>query len=310
MTGWPASLSFAQRGRVGAVVERDVQEDAVVAVVVGVEQRLVGDRQDAAAVLAGGLGDELLGPDAVGAQRVVGDERELVAAGLGQLAERDAEPQAGVALLALAFLLGADRAVEDGGDVVARHHGRDEPERAERAVAAADVRVAVERAAEALLVRERLQARAGVGDRDEVRAVDVGAERLVHRHRLDRPARLARHDRDRLAQVELVEVLLDLFGVRRVQHVQREAGVGLPEGEPEHLGRKARSTHAEHDGVGVALVEELVSESLVLRELLLRALRDVQPAEPVGDLRRALRCPQRPVLAPDAADHILVGGAT
>ena len=72
---------------------------------------------------------ELLGPDAVAAQRGVGDERELVAALAGELAERAAEPQAGVAVLAAALLGGADRGVEHGGDVDAGGDGGDEAER-------------------------------------------------------------------------------------------------------------------------------------------------------------------------------------
>ena len=85
---------------VGAVLVAQVHEHAVVAVGVGLEQRLVGHRQDAAALLAGALGDELLDPQAEARDRLADDERELVAAARGR-ARRSRDPATGPGLLAV-----------------------------------------------------------------------------------------------------------------------------------------------------------------------------------------------------------------
>ena len=184
------------------------------------------------------------------------------------------------------------------------------PNGLQRAVAAADVRVAVEDLAEAVLARQLLERRARVGDRGEVRAVALArVEGLEHRHRLDRPARLRGDDHQRAVEVDAVEDLADLVRVRRVQDVQRQAVVELAEGLAEDLRGEARAAHAEHDRVAVALGAQALGELCVgSSSLLALAVGDVQPAEPVGDLRGALRRPQRAVLAPDTTDDVLVGG--
>ena len=106
------------------------------------------DREEAGALLAGGLGDELLGP--VGESddvRAVGDDRELVLQRCRCAGDRGAEHEAGV--------LGAvdgERELDGLGLVEelamstpgeARRH---QPESGERGVAAADGRVGVEHA--------------------------------------------------------------------------------------------------------------------------------------------------------------------
>jgi hypothetical protein len=69
-------------------------------------------------VLAGRLGHELLHPEAEGAHRPADHEGELVAAREGQLAERHAEPEAGVGALELvAGLLRLARRLEQRADV-------------------------------------------------------------------------------------------------------------------------------------------------------------------------------------------------
>ena len=125
------------------------------------------DGQDAGAVLAGGLGDELLDPvgeaDDVGA---VGDEPELVAARL-TAGDRCGEHERGV--------VGAvDRdlqqrrlgLVEELREVDAGEPGRHQAERGQRRVAAADGRVGVEDAV-AVGACRLIERRAGVGDDDD-----------------------------------------------------------------------------------------------------------------------------------------------
>ena len=117
--------------------------------------------------------------------------------------ERGAEPEAAVAVDGRAdrARLGGDaRAVEQRLEVDAHQRRRDEPEVRQRAVAPADVGVVEERAPEAALGGERLERRAGVGDRDVLLAVRALApEVLEQRDRLDRAAGLRRDDEERRA---------------------------------------------------------------------------------------------------------------
>jgi hypothetical protein len=142
-----------------------------------------------------------------------------------------------------------------------------------------------------------------------VRAVALALEEgLEHRHRLDRPARLGGDDHQRAVELDAVQHLPHLLRVRGVEHVQPQAVVELAEGLAEDLGGEARAAHAEHDRVAVALGPQALGELGVGREALALALGDVQPAEPVRDLRGALRSPQRAVLAPNPLHDVLVGG--
>ena len=164
------------------------------------------DGQDAGALLAGGLGDELLGP--VGESddvRAVGDDRELVAQ-RRRGRDRGAEHEPGV-LGAVDGERELDRLglVEDLGDVGAGEPRRDEAERGERRVAAADGRVGVEHAV-AGRAGGLVERRAGVGhDDDAGRRVDAGvAERLLVDAALavglDGRARLRRDDERRFGE--------------------------------------------------------------------------------------------------------------
>ncbi len=306
-TGCPAALSSATWAVKLDVARADVREHAVGAVLGRRHDRLVGDREDAAALLARGLGDELLRPQPERLERVVDDEGELVAALLGELAERDPELQARVVLLAAALLHRRARAGEHAADVVARHRGRDEPEVGEHGVAAADVGVVLEHAPEAVLGAQLRERGARVRHRDVVGAVVLQrVEVLELRHRLDRAARLRGDDEEGGAEVQGVADPADLVGVRGVEHVQADRPVA--EGAPEHLRPEARAAHAEQHGVGDPGVAHLRPERPQVVDLGRQPLGDVQPAEPVGDLRRPLRGPERAVALPQAADDLLVGG--
>ena len=159
--------------------------------------------------------------------RVVDHERQLVAAGARELAEREAEPQAGVVLGVLevrARLLGDLRALEQRPDVDARQRGRHEPEVRQRRVAPADLGVVLERAAEAVLLGE-VEQRWSPGSviEHEVRAVALQrVEVLEQRDRLDRPAGLGGDEEQRLREVDLALDGLDLQRLGGVEHVQAQ----------------------------------------------------------------------------------------
>ena len=85
--GLPGRLERVDGGvlrGVGRVVEPQVDEQAIVAVGRGRAERLAIDGDDALAVLAGGLGEELLEPGAEVVDAGRGDERQLVDAPRGR----------------------------------------------------------------------------------------------------------------------------------------------------------------------------------------------------------------------------------
>ena len=92
MAGLGERLNLPLELGVGRVDIGQVGEHAVLAVDGGLAERLVGDRQDARAVLARGLGDELLEPQPQAGQGLGDDERELVASGLREAAQGRPQP--------------------------------------------------------------------------------------------------------------------------------------------------------------------------------------------------------------------------
>ena len=145
---------------VGAALEREADEDAVVAVRLRLAERLEVDRHDADAVLAGALGDELLGPRPERRDLVVGQERQLVAAGAGERPDgepqRDARVRVRVRLAAGAEHRGGRR--EQRVEVEADERRRHEPDVGQRAVPTADVGRVEEDLAELVVVADRLDA--------------------------------------------------------------------------------------------------------------------------------------------------------
>ncbi len=169
----------------------DVDEEAVVAVGCRLAERFAVDRDQALAVLAGGFGDQLLGPGAE-----IGDfrgrqDRHLVAAFEAGKAHGEAELHARIFMRRHVRPAGAnhrERVLEQRADIDARGGGRHQPERRQHGIAAADGGVAVEDARKALLGRDLLQRRAGIGHRDEAVAGLVGADRLSIRARRNNPS--------------------------------------------------------------------------------------------------------------------------
>ena len=164
-------------------------------------------------MLAGRLGDELLEPQAEPRQRLGDHERQLVAAGFGERAQRRTDPHPG------GWAPEARPAAVDVRrcSAVPRHRCPSSsarmstpisaagtmPNGRQRAVAPADVRIAREKLAEAVLARELLQAGSGVGDRGEVATVaDQRPEVREQRQRLDRATGLRGDQEQCLAGID------------------------------------------------------------------------------------------------------------
>ena len=191
----------------------------VIAVDLGAGEGLSLDRHDARALLAQGLGDHLLDPDAELPKLVRQDERELVAAGEDGLAENRAEKRAGIlrghgAAAGVEHLLGAHCELADVG---ADEGGGGHAEHGEGRVASPNFRMAVEDAAESAFLYEGVEGCAFIGDGGEAGAVgDLRPEVRELRAGLDGAATLAGGDEERPLEVEARFESEQLLGVGRI----------------------------------------------------------------------------------------------
>ncbi len=176
-TAWPALRSasvLASSSASGSSSLLEVGEHAVVAVALGVPDRLVGHRQDSLVLLAGRLGDQLLDPQAEAPDRFGHDERELVPTLQRQLAHRQSQPQTrvrgrGVEAVAVGLCLlsrGQHRL-----DIDPHQRSRNQPEVRQHRVAAADVGVVLEHPSEPTFRGQVHEARPGIGDSHELPAL-------------------------------------------------------------------------------------------------------------------------------------------
>src|SRR5207248_2586040 len=244
---------------------------------VGGARVLARGRDQALAVLARRLGEELLRPEAELARRL--PDADLVAPVERAVPEREAELETGIAVVLLPALAGHVLGpVEERVDLDPHQRGRHDPERRERRVPTADRRLPREDRPEAALLREPLERRPRIGDRDELRAP---AARLLPevvgvRARLERRAGLRGRDEERPREVELRLELADRPRVRRVEDVE----VRGVERAPQDLGREAGAAHPEQDDV-VELLDDRVGELDELARLRTDARGLVEPAEPL-----------------------------
>ncbi len=242
------------------------------------------------------------------------DEGHLVAAGEGQLPQGRAQPQAGIARGfpgRTAEARHRPRPREEAADVHPQQGRRHQAERRQRAVAAAHVRRGVEHFPEAPLAGQLLQRRARIGDRHEMPA-PVGHTRqqvpevIEEGERLRRGARLARHQKKALFRIEARRQRVHRFGMGAVQHRHRGTAERRAERPREHLGRQARSAHAEHHGVAEAFLRHLAAEPRQPARLGHHRIRQRQPPQPVCQLGDRLRRPELMILFPETPAESLL----
>ena len=262
-------------------------------------------------MLAGRLGHQLLEPQPEAGQRLRDHERELVAPGARERAQRHPQPHAGIlrrdgaGAVAESSLPGTWRSLEQLAHADRHQRARDDAKRRESAVAPADIGVAGERPAEGVLGRERFQARAWVGDGDEaVAVVDEREEMREQRQRLDRAAGLGGDDEQGALQVHRTLDRTDPRRVGRVQDVQPRPAVASGERAAQDLRGERGAAHPQQHEVLQFVVVRLGGEQLERAQLREHPLGDRQPAEPVGQLRRARRTPQRRVPAAQPLAHL------
>ena len=286
----------------------DIDEEAVVAVKRGIAERLAIDRDQALAFLAGGFGDQLFGPGAEIGDLFRRRNRHLVAAFEAGEPHRQPELHARVFMRRHVGAAGAHhrkRMRDQAANVDAGGSRRHQSERRQHGVAAADRGIAVEDAGKALLGRNLLQRRAGIGDGDEAMAGlvladglgDAIEEIILHHVRLGGAAGFAGDDEQRVGEIDRILHRAHLRGIGGIEHMQfREAGF-LRKGFRQHFRPEARAAHAEHDGIAEILSLHAAGKILVIGDV--GGGGAVQPAQPFV---LVVIGPDRFVLLPQAAD--------
>src|SRR4051794_7345462 len=264
---------------------------------VGPVGRFTGSRDEALALLARRLRDELLGPQAEAALRL--RDADLVAARLPAGPECAAELVPWVAVLLPAELGHAVCVREETCEVDPHERGGNHAERRKRRVATADRRLSSEDATEASLIRQRLETRAWIGDRDELRPLMARAlpEVIGVRARLERATRLRRRDEQGAAEVDSA---LDCANRGRMRGVEDVEALDA-ERPPQHLRREARAAHTEEDDGIAPFGGTPLGEGFEGLPLLSDAARLVEPAEP---LRLVGSRPYGRIALPDSPDQL------
>ena len=149
-----------------------IGEEPVAAVALGCGERLIGQRDQPAPVLARALRQKLLQPGAEIGDPRRGNDRHFVAAeARGRDAHGDAELYAGILRrrhIRAAGSLHRLRRFEKAFDVETHRRRRHQAELRQHGVAPADRGYAVEDMSKVELLGTSLERRAGIGDRDEV----------------------------------------------------------------------------------------------------------------------------------------------
>src|SRR5579885_3596567 len=318
LTGGDQRLDGVVELRILAAIEAQVDEDAIVAIVLWPAQLLAGDRDEAAPLLAGTLGDQLLDPEAEAGDAGGEGKGDLVAPLLRcQRSQGRAKPEAGVILRRMigpAFLHHLLRPREQLLDVDADQRAGDEAEVGERGIAAPDIRRVGEDVPEVVISGKLLQRRAGIGNGDETlpgigsdQAADFIIEVFELRQRFQRLARFRGDDEEGGIQIDLPLHRENRIRVGGVEDEEFQVAGCVTEGEAQHFRAEAAAAHAEQHGALVACLPHPVDETADFVALLLHQVGDRQPAQALADGRLRLRFgfPERGVPIPDALSRVL-----
>ena len=157
----------------GITADAQGDEDAVARVDLGITDRLVTDRDDSLALLAGALGDQLLRPQGEALDASRREDGHLVTARVVQRSHHGAEGQPAVEVAGhsgCAVPAHVRGALQQPVAVDPDDRRGHEPEHAQRRVTPSDVRRVLEHVPEPALARGCRERRSRVGHRDEVRA--------------------------------------------------------------------------------------------------------------------------------------------
>ena len=183
-------------------------------------------------------------------------------------------------------------------DVDAGDGGRHQAERRQHRIAAADAGHAEEYLAKVLRLGRLLQRRAWIGDGDKMPAGFRFADRvgdalekvILENIRLGRGARLARHDEQRLAEIERAFDRLDLRRHGGVENAQARKVLFVAEHRRQDFRAEARAAHAEQERVGKSFAPDLLGEGLIALDLIGRRRRRASRASDPRRCRSTAIC--------------------
>ena len=202
---------------------------------------------------------------------------------------------------------------------------RNEADVGERGVAPADVRRIEERLAQVVVMGDRLDALARVGDGDHqlagmlvARGVPASEGLLgavpgigLEGERLRGRAGLAGNDEERGERVEVVDDCRDRGRIGRVEDPQVQPALAAAECLDEDLRGEAAAAHTRHDRRREPRVADPFAEPLEGGDLVGEVSRGIEPAEAIGDrgLDAGVGRPEGRVAGEESLRPALVAGA-
>src|SRR5262249_18891713 len=191
------------------------------------------------------------------------------------------------------------------------HNGRrNQAEIRKNRIAPSDVRPAEEDAPKAVAFGNLLQLRARIRNCEEVTAGFLGAnepldtveEILFENIGLERRARLARYDEERVFQIDFVLEGPHLSWIGRIEHVKFREPADRAEGRLDYFRAEARSPHSHKQDRGEAGPPGGFSNTGQAINVTQLVIGNAEPSEP---LRFIFAAPERRIPAPELSDIAL-----
>ena len=246
--------------RNGAIRMTDVHKHAIVAVNACLPQRFIIDWNEALVFFPRTFGNQLFqpGPQIIDSGR--GDERDLVATGLGQRPQNRPQRDSGIVRgghARLALLTHAFGPMQKRLDVHAHRGGRHHAEVGQGRIASSDIRHTRENRAKLEFTGQAFQLRIRIGNRDKMLAGAVALDPLhpfkkvfLEHQRFGSRTGLARHDTQRPFEIDFFFKTPHLRGNGTIQHVQFRIAGDDAEGHPEHFRTETAAAHAQQEDMG------------------------------------------------------------
>ena len=270
-----------------------MREQAIAAIDIGLAERLAIDGDQPLRVFPCRLRHQLLQPRTETGNPWRRDDRHLVTAEfLRRNAEDSAKHETGILCSRNGRHAGAHhllRPVEELRHIHAHDRRGDQAKIRENRVAAADARPAKEDSPKAVTLGNLFHLRARICDREKAAAdllraddlFDTGEKVLLENIGFERRARLARHDHERVLQIDFVLDGFHLSRIGGIEHVKLREPADLTEGLLDNLRTEARSPHSQQQDMGEAGSPRGVSDTGQALDVSQLTIRNAEPSEPL-----------------------------